>query len=64
MVLFVAGKKAIISVRKDEVKLRLKGESSGMRPQKGTLHLGKQKIVESISPESLDRLREWKPNLI
>ena len=62
--LFVAGKKAIISVRRDEVKLRLKGESSGMRPQKGTLHLGKQKIVGTISPESLDRLREWKPNLI
>jgi MFS family permease len=62
--LFVAGKKAIIPVRKDEVKLTLKGESSGLRPQKGTLHLGKQKIAGTISPESLDRLREWKPNLI
>ncbi len=62
--LFVAGKKAIIPVRKDEVKLTLKGESSGLRPHKGTLHLGKQKIAGTISPESLDRLREWKPNLI
>jgi MFS family permease len=61
--LFVAGTKAIISARKDEVKLTLKGEPSGMQPHKGTLHLGKQKIVGTISRESLDRLREWKPNL-
>jgi len=62
--LFVAGKKAIIPVRRDEVKLTLKGESSGLRPHKGTLRLGKQKIVGTISRESLDRFREWKPNLI
>jgi len=61
--LFVAGKKAIIPVRKDEVKLTLKGEPSGVQRQKGTLHLGKQKIVGTISNESLDRLRAWKPNL-
>lgn len=61
--LFVGGTKAMIPVRKGEVKLTIKGDVSRVEKQKAVLQLGSQKINGTISPESLERLRLWKPDL-
>ncbi|NIO49880.1 MAG: hypothetical protein GTN73_10680 [Candidatus Aminicenantes bacterium] len=62
--LFVGGKKTLIPVRKGEVKLELRGDYSRAETQKAILQIGAQKIVGTISTESLERLRQWKPGLI
>jgi hypothetical protein len=62
--LFVGGKKAMVPVRKGEVKLKLRGDFSRAEIQKAILQLGTQKFIGTISTESLERLRQWNPGLI